>query len=612
MQGCLTSKIADPYIGIRASEPQSIHHPVGAWGFFALDSRSDSRCRLDSNSVLAFGGMIALRPSLRDGPWSTGRSSSTVCPSGAVESRPLAKRRTTTAQPAGAAVSASGETEMKVTLEERLKRRKLDALRRGVHRVGGEAALPSNVHLIGIGKAGVTILAEALNALEPSDHVTSALAIDIGDDGLASVRATIASLPAGRAHVDTFSLNPVGASVLADTFQNYERYLKLEYPFFPWALDGKGWLDRSDARLTSDGGASRAYAKALYGRAYYDGDRPLAHLLRNFGDRVGRERTQSIVAIVFGIGGGAGSGILVDLARHLTNVVLGRQALVVGIGILPCEGDVVRHRGGGLYATLNELDCLGDESKNAGVLASCGELFRNPFTAGLLLVPQQHVWCGCKSREETHARVNAEVASLLTARRGDNLLETLRMLNWVAAPSTQHSAARTPWGARWIHMFGFSDLEGTLLTSPDAARAAFGIGQSYKPEFIELRVPRPDTPEADSMAAKFEAIIAPEVTPHVAGNGRDGSVEFVLPSLSKADLTCFDTARAAYQSEDEHARRCDHSLLLEQGLILSEPSVRMPGMAGAAFGGSAAWTAVSLADLLGKLPGEENGSVCSA
>ncbi len=165
-----------------------------------------------------------------------------------------------------------------------------------------------------------------------------------------------------------------------------------------------------------------------------------------------------MVAVIFGAGGGTGSGMVVDLARHLSNVVFGRQALTVGIGILPCDGDKPQHRGGALYATLNEFDCLSDETKNQGVVAACGELFRNPFTAGVILVPQQPAWVATGDLAKTQARVSQEIAALVTARGGANLWETLRLLNWVAAPSTQHSAARTPWGAHWIHMLGFADL----------------------------------------------------------------------------------------------------------------------------------------------------------
>jgi hypothetical protein len=324
----------------------------------------------------------------------------------------------------------------------------------------------------------------------------------------------------------------------------------------------------------------------------------VADAIRRFGERVNGESAQSVVCVVFGIGGGAGSGIVVDLARHLTNAVLGRRALVVALGILPCDGDLPPHRGGGLLATLNELDCFGDEAKNRGVVVSCGELFRNPFTAGLLLVPQQHVWRATRCLEETHRRVNTEVVSLLTARGGTNLLETLRMLNWIAAPSNQHSAARTPWGDRWIHMFGFFDLDGGAVSPGADFRISLGIPNSYRPEFIEVRVP---STTQDSVASTVESIFAPEVPPQVTDGGRESSVQFVLPSIRKADLSWFKTALHIYEQESWDEKLLDHSLLLEQGIVLSEPSTRIEGMAGASLRDGESWIAVPMVDLLGRV-----------
>lgn len=487
---------------------------------------------------------------------------------------------------------------MELTLEERLKKRKLEALRRGVHRVGGEAVVPFNVHIIGIGKAGAAIVADVLRSLQPSDSPMTALVVDIGNEDLEDVRTAAAALPEGRADVDIISLDPISAEELSNTFQDYEKLLKLEYPMYPWTFDGKGWLPESGDVQTAEGNFRRSYAKALYGRAYYDGERPLAAAIRRFGEHVNNESAQSIVCIAFGMGGGTGSGIVVDIARHLTNVVLGRQALVVGLGILPCDGDLSQHRGGGLFAALNEFDCLGDETKNKALVASCGELFRNPFTAGLLLVPQQHVWNATHDLAETHRRVDAEVTSLLTERGGANLLETLRMLNWVAAPSTQHSAARTPWGAKWIHMFGFSDLEGAAAPIGSGLRSSLGIRDTYKPEFIEVRVPSEQQNSVATAVAGIEAAFSPDVPPQVTGHGRLTSAQFVLPSIQKTDLSLFRTTLDAYSQEDRDEKILDHSLLLDQGILLSEPSDRIEGMAGASLGEGGSWIAVPMSALI--------------
>jgi hypothetical protein len=56
---------------------------------------------------------------------------------------------------------------MSGSMEERLKRRKLDALKRGVHRVGGDQSIPLTTHVVGIGKAGANAICQIIRDLEP-------------------------------------------------------------------------------------------------------------------------------------------------------------------------------------------------------------------------------------------------------------------------------------------------------------------------------------------------------------------------------------------------------------------------------------------------------------
>ena len=157
--------------------------------------------------------------------------------------------------------------------------------------------------------------------------------------------------------------------------------------------------------------------------------------------------------------------------------------LVAGIGIAPCEGDHPAHTGARLFTVL-ERDSTSSamNTRTAAWVMSCGDLFRNPFTAGFIMIPQQHIWQATQDLAATNARVDKEIAALMTARRGTNLLELLRLLNWVAAPSTQHSAARTPWGPQWIQMLAFTDAVDSDL------RQKVGLLPTYRPEFIEIRV----------------------------------------------------------------------------------------------------------------------------
>jgi hypothetical protein len=486
---------------------------------------------------------------------------------------------------------------MSVSMEERLKRRKLDALKRGVHRVTGGEDLPVATHVVGIGRAGARAVSEILRNLVPGASRLTALVVDIGEQDLGDLRALAARIPAAQADVTIVALEIPPTDALFATLSNYRDFLRLEYPNTVWNPRFQPWLDPQSALPAPGQAIPRAVAKAIYGQAFYGGERSLERVLRGFASGVDAVNSQPVVAIIFGIGGGTGSGIAADLARHLSSGMFGRRALVAGIGIAPCDGDAAEHGPAHLFPVLCELDCLGDEGKNRGIVASCGELFRNPYTAGFIMMPLQPAWEGTKDLAAAQQRCNEEIAALVTTNGGAHLWELLRLLNWVAAPSTQHSAARTPWGAKWIHMLGYADLvDPSIPISADLPRA-LGLRPGYQPEFIEIRVADP----AASAAAgtQIESAFHPDVPPSVVAGGRPGSVQFILPCVTKHDLIAFAEARAAYDATGSEQKLLDHALLLEHGVLLCEPSTRIAGMAGASLWGGDSWIAVPLADIRG-------------
>jgi len=489
------------------------------------------------------------------------------------------------------------------TTEAKLQQRKLDALRRGVHRVSNSDTLPYGVHVIGVGGAGVQVVEQMLRSA-PTDLLStkgsriSALAIDIGDATLAGVRTLAVKFPAGQAHIETLPLEIPSPQALSQTFQKYREHLELEYPMLQGSSRFHPWLDHSAEMPARGEPAPRAWAKLVYGQAYYEADRPMLAALKRFAASANATQGDAVVCIVFGLGGGTGSGIALDLARHLSNGLFGRRVLVTGIGIAPCSGDIPVHRAGPLFATLNELDALCNEGQNRGVVQACGELYKNPFSAGFLVVPQQPAFEQTHDLSATHAIVCRELAALLTERRGANLWEVLRLLNWVAAPSTQHSAARTPWGAKWMHVLGFADASRPPHTAAADLASQVGVLPDYTPEFLEVRVA--ETGEsATEWATALNAAFAPEAGATVAAGGASGSIQFVLPRVGKADLEIFFAVREAYDKLSPAERVLAHSLLLERGVVLCEPSTRIEGMAGAALGGGTAWVAVAYDDMRG-------------
>ena len=495
-----------------------------------------------------------------------------------------------------------------LSMEEKLARRKLDALKRGIHRIGAEETMPFSVHVVGIGRAGANVVAQVLrdapdDLLAAPDSRFTALAIDIGEQDLGEIEALKGKLPADRAQVETVALDVPSRKELFSSLRRYREFLKLEYPRYYWNPNYEPWLP-SNTQLPAAGESfSRSASKAIYGRAYYDGPRVMERALRRFAASVDATPAQSVVCIVFGLGGGTGSGMMVDLARHLSSVCFGRRNLVVGIGIAPCGGDSDDHKGSHLFPVLNELDCMGDSAKNEGVVAVWGDLYRNPFTGGVIVVPQEHIWQATRELSATHERVNKEIASFVTRNKGTDLWETLRLLNWVGAPPTQHAAARTQYGSKWAHVLGFVDA---ASAGGDDLRGQLGIRSSYEPEFIEIRAADPGDSRikntARALGEAFSPVADPEVAPAPGASG--DSVQFILPCVSKVDLDLFFDSRQSYDTQDWEEKLSDHSWLVDLGVMLCEPAIRFDGMAGECLWGCACWVVVPYDEIRGPAEAE--------
>jgi Tubulin like len=480
-------------------------------------------------------------------------------------------------------------------LDAKLQKRKLDALKRGIHRVRGESSTPFSIHVVGLGKAGCDVITQMLRDVTAS-HLSdervrlTALALDIGDTHLAEVRNAADALHSDRIQVETFALNVPSRAELQDSLQRHRNFLKLEYPLYHFNPHYQPWIPDDLVVSSGDAHFERAVVKALYSRAYYDGARPLAAALRRFRENVETTTLDSVVCIVFGLGGGTGSAIAADLARHLSTVEFGHRVVVTGVGIAPCEGDDAKHRSGAVFPALSEIDCMLDETKNRGVVAAFGDLYRNPYTGGFIVVPQQPTWHGTKNLAATHQRVDRELSALLLADQGAQLWETLRFLNWVAAPSTQHSAARTPYGPQWLHLWNFVDAKGKLTTAEWLKQ--LGVRSSYRPEIIELRSPIPDDPELAAIVTSIDQFFKPEANTLTSKGGVEGSVQFILPRLRKTDLDLFFDAQDAYDAQSRAQKLLAHAWLLDLGIMLCEPGTHLEGMAGAGLWSSDSWVAV--------------------
>ncbi len=220
----------------------------------------------------------------------------------------------------------------------------------------------------------------------------SLLAIDIADPEIRSLQETNeqivrsmikAGIPRERMRLIAQSVKFPTAEAMFDFInQKYGEYLvgegsKLEN-FVPW-------LQSTMAIPPMAGGAGRrrALAKAIYALNYYQ-----LGIIRNCINAFKEQALSSIVTptvvLVYGLGGGTGSGIFFDFVKHLRKVLGSGVAIIVFV-ITPCGGDDPPAKGCSAFVAMNELSLLLNKDYNEYVIKSFGEPYRNPLNALIYL-----------------------------------------------------------------------------------------------------------------------------------------------------------------------------------------------------------------------------------
>jgi hypothetical protein len=389
--------------------------------------------------------------------------------------------------------------------------------------------------------------------------------------------------------VQTVELPVPDREGLSTSLNRWREYLKVEYPRYYWNPNYEPWLP-GDLELPEPGERfPRAVAKAIYGTEYYR-RKEIFTALDNFAAGILAGERTPIVVVAFAVGGGVGSAIVVEIARHLSSIKLGRRPWVVGIGVLPSSADGPEVFEGAMFPALAELDCMIDASKNAGVMAVWGDLYKNPFTGGFLAVPQEDVQALTGDLAATHDYVDSGIARFLAADDGRHLYETLKALNWLAVPGEQwHPAIRGEQSDRWVNVLSIRDL---------ADAGTFGsmsLAKDFATEYAEARVFGSGTAAADAAAGVAESISAvaqTKVPPAVLTAAGAEFVSVLLPRAAKVDLDFFVAARDRYDGHDWEDRLLMHSWLLDLGVMLCEQSIRFDGMAGECIWGCACWVIV--------------------
>lgn len=459
-----------------------------------------------------------------------------------------------------------------------------------------------SVHFVGVGTAGAGI-AQSLLESDATDQFVddggelTVWVVDIDEPELEDLRG------AGQPGVEVKVTNidtPTNED-LFETLRGYREYLKREYPAYYWQPNYDPWVP-ADIDLEADH-VPRGATKAIYGHHYY-ATQSVKEDMREFAREIDEADDPPLVYLAFGLGGATGGGIVPDFARHLSHVMLGRRIPMTGIGVLPCEGDPDRYRGALPYLALNDIDVLIDNEANDGVVEVWGELYRNPFNNGFVMVSQEPAFQATGDLDATHEMLDETLADLITGdegRAGWNVSRVASLLNNIDNPAESWPPRSLPtFDVQWVNLL--APLRVTNGATESVDTLATDLTDDAASLYTEVTISSPsDTDDLEDAVQDTFGDVAQQlsVTTSTDDDGETDILAYV-PRLSKVELSMFERGQDDYESLPERDKVVEHSFLMELGVMLNEPSVRFEGVAGECIWGCACWVGLPMDRITGK------------
>ncbi len=312
----------------------------------------------------------------------------------------------------------------------------------------------SSIQLVGLGGTGVNTI-EAfiknrrglLPLLKKEGIRVSMLALDVADHDIRSLEGAYKELreemktqgiPAEKIDLIAKTVKFPTPESMFDFISRYPEYLEREGARKP--KDYTPWLSSSleIPPLAGGVGRKRALSKAIYGLNYYHLKLVENHM-DSFKEHVFSSTIQPVIFIIYGIGGGTGSGIIPDFARHLRHKV-GSGVPIIGIAILPCAGDDPPAKGSASYASLLEHELLIERSKNNFVTQNYGDTYQNPFTA-LLMMPLGPAYGRTGSVVDARMLIDDAMVDIL-----------MKSLNFDLADLFNNIGSNVDLSGNWVHI----------------------------------------------------------------------------------------------------------------------------------------------------------------
>jgi hypothetical protein len=313
----------------------------------------------------------------------------------------------------------------------------------------------ASVHIVGLGGTGANVIqslteSERLfNLLSSEDFGIACLAIDVADADLASLQASYKKTVA-KLESKGVSLDRLWVRGLNMKFNTPESLFEFMGKFNSYLLkdgivinDYHPWIQSSMTipPLAGGVGRMRALSKAVYNLNYYHYSE-MNSAISVFKDRVLTSKYQPIVVLVFGLGGGTGSGMVFDFARHL-RAKLGSSVPLVGLAILPSSADDLLARGPAPYNALMEAELIWNRGLNERVANKFGAAYTNPFTS-LFFLPLDPVYNNRNSLVTAKKELDEAVIDILSMLMRFDLADLLSRVG-----------SNNDFGPNWTHTLAY-------------------------------------------------------------------------------------------------------------------------------------------------------------
>ncbi len=317
----------------------------------------------------------------------------------------------------------------------------------------------SNIHLIGLGGTGANLIQTLLesdrlqNLLQSEDFNIACLALDIADGDLNSLqntyKATLEKLqskgiPVEKLWVRALNIKFNTPDSLFEFMEKYDKYVEKEgikiQNYQPWLKSSI-----SIPPLAGGVGRQRALSKAVYNLNYFHYSE-LNSVMSVFKDRVLTSKFQPIVVVLFGLGGGTGSGMVLDFVRHLRSK-LGSSVPIIGMTILPSTADDLLARGPAPYNALMEMELFFNNTLNEQIVKKYGDAYKNPFNS-LFFIALDPIYNNRNNLMTAKKELDSSVIDIL------NMFSNFDLADLLSRVGTNND-----FGSNWIHSTAYLKIK---------------------------------------------------------------------------------------------------------------------------------------------------------